>query len=156
MKMFLLALTIGSLLLSAACDVRVDRKMESEVLLKTDFEFAELSADSGAAKAFRHYMAPDAIQMPDGALPITGRDSIYASLAPYDGKFVLTWQPQLAEVAGSGDMGWTWGLYKSVYRDAQDSLHVSYGKYVNVWVKQPDGRWLVRVDIGNKNPSAAK
>ena len=136
------------------CDQNIDPEMASQELLQADRDFAALSADSGAANAFRHYMAVNAIQMPDGAMPMYGRDSIYASLAPFDGRYTLTWEPQLAEVSRSGDMGWTWGIYKGIYVDAQDSSHISHGKYVNVWKKQPDGQWRVRVDIGNKNQRA--
>ena len=45
-------------------------------LLKTDSLFAATSQDSGAAEAFRMYLAPDAMQMPSRANPIYGREEI--------------------------------------------------------------------------------
>jgi ketosteroid isomerase-like protein len=55
-------------------------------------------------------------------------------------------------VAESGDMGWTWEKYQVVV----DAETVSSGKYVNVWKKQADGSWKVRVDIGNQKPAQAQ
>ena len=101
--------------------------------------------------AFANYIAPDGMLLPrssDGA--IEGYESVIAVFGDDgDPGYKLLWQPQFAEVANSGDMGWTWGQYQVVV----DSQDVDTGKYVNVWKKQSDGSWKVRVDIGNQRPT---
>ena len=63
--------------------------------------------------------------------------------------FGLTWQPTRAEVASSGDMGYTIGTYELKF-DGQDGTPVvDSGKYMTVWKKQADGSWKVAVDMFN-------
>ena len=53
------------------------------------------------------------------------------------------------EVAGSGEIGFTWGIY---YLEAIDELgapFVAEGKYVFLWRKNED-RWEVILDITNQ------
>jgi ketosteroid isomerase-like protein len=66
--------------------------------------------------------------------------------------YVLDWSPKYAEVAKSGDMGYTWGTYNLAYKDENGEEQKSYGKYLNVWKKQTDGKWKVAVDMGNDSP----
>ncbi len=132
---------------SAQTDVEAERKK----LLDTDFEFARTSVKKGPSAAFYLYLADNAMQLPEGSLPIYGRTAIYETMKGdyYD----LLWTPVKAEVARSGELGWTWGKYIVTVREADGSTTNSYGKYLNIWRKQPDGKWKVIVDMGNKSPS---
>jgi ketosteroid isomerase-like protein len=49
-------------------------------------------------------------------------------------------------------MGYTWGTYLVMKKDEEDGEPHSYGKYMNIWKKQPDGSWKAAVDMGNKSP----
>lgn len=60
----------------------------------------------------------------------------------------LDWVPVAGGVAGSGDLGWTWGTYTATYPGPDGEMGESSGKYLNVWVMTDDG-WRVRVDMGN-------
>jgi len=117
-------------------------------LLQADKDFALLSERTDPKTAFAAYLAPDAMMIPRHGDPIVGFDNAIASFGEEQG-YELLWQPQLAEVTGSGEMGWTWGLYQVIVEGEQ----VSSGKYVNIWVKQPDGNWKVRMDMGNQEPA---
>ena len=121
---------------------------ESEVLLNADKEFAKLSLDKGAAIAFKEYLAEDAKQFPAGSLPVIGNENIFNGMKDYNESHVLEWEPQEAEVSVSGDMGYSWGFYKSYSKSEPEKI--KEGKYVNVW-KKIDGKWKVIVDIGNSN-----
>jgi ketosteroid isomerase-like protein len=146
--------TILLLILIGGCMKEIDIQKESEVLLNTDKEFAQASLNKGAAEAFNMFLADDALQMPQGGEPVKGRTNIYNDMLQSEGKSKLQWEPQFAEVAGSGDMGWTWGIYKVL--DINNEIVLSNGKYVNVWKKQDDGAWKVVIDIGNKSPDPVK
>ncbi|MGA7304187.1 MAG: DUF4440 domain-containing protein [Rhodothermales bacterium] len=121
---------------------------DASPLLETDLAFAKMSADSGAVAAFTMYLAEDAVQMPSGASPINGRDDIVAAMASGP-DMQLMWEPKHAEVAISGELGWTWGVYEAKFTDSGGEEVSSAGKYVNVWRKQDDGSWRVIVDMGN-------
>lgn len=146
------ALAVLFLLIACQATTPIDLQAETRSLMSADEAFAVLSAETNPKTAFAAYMAPDGMMLPrssEGA--IEGYESVIAVFGEDgDPGYKLLWQPQFAEVANSGDMGWTWGQYQVVI-DGQD---VDTGKYVNVWKKQPDGSWKVRMDIGNQRPPA--
>ena len=117
-------------------------------LLDADRAFAKLSADSGAVAAFSMYLADSAVQMPSGAAPITGRESIVEAMSSGP-DLKLLWEPRHAEIAISGELGWTWGIYEARFMSDEGEEVSSAGKYLNVWRKQDDGAWKVIVDMGN-------
>jgi ketosteroid isomerase-like protein len=135
-----------------ACKDNHSPVLSSDKLLQTDHEFAKLSSDSGAAYAFKSYLADDALMLPAGRYPVMGLDSIYASMSKNDGTYTLLWEPQKAEVAKSGELGWTWGKYTMTFLDEKGIEVHSYGKYLNIWKLNSDGSWKVLVDMGNKSP----
>jgi len=135
-----------------ACSQLADKEAEKEKLLQTDKEFAQFSVNNGAAEAFNEYLTDDALQLPAGNNPVQGVENIYNRMKDNQGNYVLDWSPQYAEVAKSGDMGYTWGTYSLAYKDENGEEQKSYGKYLNVWKKQADGKWKVAVDIGNDSP----
>lgn len=152
---------IGFIFLAlAGCDQRavdtppaqvIDLEQERQNLLQQDQRFAEVAYTEGVAEAYRRFMAADAIQLPDGGLAIGGRDAIYEDLlAQTEGaEFSLSWEPLEVEIAASGDLGYTWGIY---YYEALDELgapYVAEGKYVYLWRKNA-GRWELILDITNQ------
>jgi len=130
-----------------------DIDAETQALMEADQAFAALSAETNPKKAFSAYMAPDGMMLPRASAgAIVGYESVIAVFGEDgDPGYTLLWQPQFAEVANSGDMGWTWGQYQIVV----DGEAANTGKYVNIWQKQPDGSWKVRVDIGNQRPKVS-
>ena len=140
-----------SLFIFEYSSAQADVKPEWKKLLDTDFEFARTSVKKGPSAAFYLYLADNAMQLPEGSLPIYGRTAIYETMKGdhYD----LLWTPVKAEVAESGELGWTWGKFIVTVREADGSTATSYGKYLNIWRKQPDGKWKVIVDMGNESPS---
>ncbi len=59
----------------------------------------------------------------------------------------MTWKPKGANVAASGDLGYTYGVYE-IHTSAQDT--VLYGTYVSIWKKQQNGKWKFVLDSGNE------
>jgi len=145
---------ITAALIVAGCAGReaVDTVKEAERLLQTDREFAAASLQHGAADAFRMFLAGDAVMFSDGRQPVHGRESIYEIMKPGDSAYVLEWTPRSAEVAASGEMGWSWGEYTVTAEDSVGNSTKSYGKYLNVWKTDSAGNWKVAADIGNSSP----
>ncbi len=103
-------------------------------LLNADRSFSSLCGQRGAKDAFLVFLADTSIIFKPG--PVEGRD-YYEQVAP--GKSPsLTWTPELAEVSGSGDLGYTSGQFQSK----------NFGHYVTGWQKGEDGNWKAFVDIG--------
>jgi ketosteroid isomerase-like protein len=154
---------IAALLFLTGCDggldsslsaPAIDLEQERENLRQQDLRFAEAAYKDGVAKAYRRFMAEDAIQLPDGGLAIGGRDEIYAELSAItaDSDFSLTWEPLEVEVAASGELGFTWGIYYFESLDELGAPYVAEGKYVYLWRKNA-GRWELILDITNQSPT---
>ena len=120
-------------------------------LLDADWEFSRTSVKKGAAAAFYLYLTNNAMQLPEGSLPIYGKKAIFDTMM--QGDYILSWTPIKAEVAKSGELGWTWGKYIVVVIQEDGSEKTGYGKYLNIWRKDANGNWKVSVDMGNKSPS---
>jgi ketosteroid isomerase-like protein len=124
----------------------------TQSLFQTDRDFAQMSLEKGMAEAFNHYLAEDAILIRASGEPLVGREIIFNAMKASNGHIILTWEPQKAGVAESGDMGYTWGIYTSTAQD-QKGKTVTHGKYLNVWKRQTDGSWKLYIDIGNVDPT---
>jgi len=118
--------------------------------MRVDSEFAA-RARAGVAQAFREYAALDATSLPMGEAPLHGREAIAQTVVNLPAGSLL-WTPVAADIAKSGDLGYTWGTYALHSTDADGKLRVSHGKYITVWKKQPDGSWKFVMDIANPGP----
>ena len=127
------------------------REAAVESLMQTDRDFCTLARERGVPEAFRVFAAEDALLLPLGENPVRGRSAIFATMSEGP-KYELEWAPEAADVARSGDLGYTWG--KSVFRRPGDDGKpvVRHGKYLTVWKRQPDGTWKYVMDIGNPSP----
>lgn len=61
----------------------------------------------------------------------------------------ISWQVGRADVAHSGDLGYTSGTYEMTFNDPTGKTVSDKGKYVTVWKKQKNGSWKVLLDIFN-------
>lgn len=124
------------------------RRTDARVLLQTDLDFCALAQKLGVAEAFREFAAEDATLLPTGTAPVQGRSAIFELMAAGP-RSELTWTPVGADLAQSGDLGYTWGTseYRSAGPDGRPV--VRRGKYLTVWKRQPDGSWKYVMDIGN-------
>lgn len=126
-------------------------KSPDKLLLATDSLFARTSLEVGTAEAFNRFLAEDAILLPNGGVPVRGRQNIYANMNT-DTVGTLSWAPQHAEVAESGELGYTWGTYEYSRPSSDGTPSVHYGKYLNVWKKNEAGEYKLLVDMGNNSP----
>ena len=88
---------------------------------------------------------------------VTGKDAIAKFIASAFAlqDYKITWHPNKAEVARSGELGYTSGTYEMSFKDASGKTSSDKGKYVMVWKKQADGAWKVLLDISNSDLSPA-
>ncbi|SMD31980.1 protein of unknown function [Reichenbachiella faecimaris] len=122
--------------------------VNAEVLKETDRAFSQLSYEKGMNHAFETYIADDGVVLRNNSLPIVGKDTVInRHFSRPDSTFRLTWQPMFADIAKSGDLGYTYGTYL-ISSIAGDSLGV--GSYVSIWRQQADKSWKFVFDAGNE------
>jgi ketosteroid isomerase-like protein len=122
----------------------VDVDAERNALLQADLNFSRASEEKGTAQAFYEFLTPDGICLWDGEPPIHGRDAVKVHLAARPQGF-FTWQPSAADVARSGDLGFTCGtaIFQSKVTGPDEKPRISHSKYVTIWKKQSNSRWKV-------------
>lgn len=144
-----------SLALLTNCSYQTDSEQEKNSLLDTDRMFAETARSEGTVEAFHQYLAEDALLLIAGGPVVRGNQTIYERMMRNDNPSVtLDWEPIEADVSADGGLGYTWGRYTVFRKDSSstDLQAIGFGKYLNVWEKQEDGSWKVKIDIGNENP----
>ena len=119
-----------------------------QVLKKKDLEFSNLSYNQGVKEAFLSFVAADGVMLRDNSMPTEGKTEIEKLYKNFSNDVSLTWKPLYADVAQSGELGYTYGLYTLTKNVTTDSTIVSRGTYVTVWKKQPDGSWKWALDCG--------
>jgi len=131
----------------------IDPAALRDELLQADKDFSALAFDRGVAQAYEQFVADDAVQLPDGGMPLSGKqailDNVEASVG--DIEFSLSWEPVDALVSASGDLGYTWGFYYLETMGDDGELYAAEGKYANVWRRSETDGWQVILDVSNQN-----
>jgi len=146
MRITFLALLMLSLF---SCDLAFrkndDRINALNAMQQTDVDFAQMAEEKGFRKAFMEYMEEEAILLRDNHMPIIGADAVQYISSINDSSFNITWEPQGGDVAASGDMGFTYGLYQ-----LKTETEEQRGTYITIWRKQKDGKWKYALDAGTQ------
>ena len=136
---------IASLLLFAVAALGA----REDLLLQADREFAQAAAARGA-EGFISFFAEEVTLLGKEGAPIVGKAAASAVIRrgwalP---QYTLTWTPLHAELAKSGELGYTYGTYERKFLQDGKPFRET-GKYVTAWKKQRDGKWKVILDLGN-------
>ncbi len=120
-----------------------------KVLMDADEQFCNATRER-RLEGWMSYFAPDAAIFPIGRPTIDGKEGIRAFYEKVfgDPSFTLEWRPVKADIAASGELGYTYGTSDMKRKDASGKEIASKGKYTTIWKKQPDGSWKVALDIG--------
>ena len=124
------------------------------VLLKTDLQFSDMSEKEGMHKAFLAFFADSGVILQDNGYPLKGKNSLIElySKRP-DTSFILSWKSVFEKIAGSGDLGYTYGFYTRMIKSTGE---ISRGTYITIWEKQKDGSWKFVLDTGTEGLPAEK
>jgi ketosteroid isomerase-like protein len=124
---------------------QVDQAAEVESVKGADLAFAAL-AMSGVGEAFAAYVADDGANGGSGPEFSFGRDAVageFSTAQPGE----LRWAPEIADVAKSGDLGFTTGTAEVYLRNPDGSYTFQgIGRYLTVWKKQRTGEWRFVID----------
>ncbi len=135
-----------------ACENKVVNVAEENAkktleLLEVDRSFSTKSEKEGMKNAYIDYIDSNGVLLRPSQLPIVGANAIDFLIQQNDTDFSLTWNPQHAEVAASGELGFTYGIY-ALRPKTYDTIF--YGTYTNIWKKQSDGKWKLLLNAGSE------
>lgn len=119
-------------------------------LLQTDLAFSQLSEQKGRNAAFIAYASEHATMLRPNNMPVTGRDTIVSLFNAHpDSIYSLTWVPIRADVARSGELGFTYGTYSLKIK----GMGNEEGTYCTIWKKDKNHSWKFILDTGNEGLS---
>ncbi|HVR98666.1 MAG TPA: nuclear transport factor 2 family protein [Thermoanaerobaculia bacterium] len=119
-------------------------------LVQAEVAFSRWSVEKGMREAFLAFLADDGILFRPG--PVAGKEWWQAIKTPPSPVFLI-WRPVQAQVARSGELGWTtgpWELRKNGTGEVS-----SHGQFISVWKRRADGPWRVVIDAGISHPYPA-
>ncbi len=118
--------------------------------MNADIAFSDMSRQVGMKKAFLEYIDNEGVLLRPNHLPVIGAEAIDFLSLVNDTAYTLSWKHTKAEIAKSGDLGYSYGIYELKTKDT-----ILKGTYINVWKKRSDGAWKFILDSGNEGISQA-
>jgi ketosteroid isomerase-like protein len=116
-------------------------------LLEIETAFSDMSREKGMVEAFTFFADDEVVLLRPESYPIIGKNELIKSLEGVaDSTFSLTWKVTDAQIAKSGDLGYTFGIY--TMKLFNESGIVSKGTYVTIWKKNEEGEWKYVLDTG--------
>jgi ketosteroid isomerase-like protein len=122
-------------------------EQDKQEMLKADRAMNDMAAKEGFNSAILYYADSNIVKFENTRFPLIGKAVFAASFDKNRDLKNISWKPVNAEVAQSGDIGYTWGNWKFTAKDT-----TYYGNYFTAWKKQKDGSWKVTLDGGNSTP----
>lgn len=150
----LLSVTFSACLLKRPQQPTPNLEREKLMLMDADRAFSKMSEEEGMKTAFMDYIDSNGVLLRPGRYPVVGADAVDFLSQLNDKDYTMKWEPTGVEIARSGELGFTYGTYKVIYK-ASGGDSAFYGTYVNVWRKQSDGRWKYMLDSGNEGVGEA-
>jgi uncharacterized protein (TIGR02246 family) len=129
-----------------------------KAITDTEAQWSQATAANDFEKAISYY-AEDAVLMTPGAEALEGKTAIGSAMRARskDPAFSLHFKTSKADVAKSGELGYTWGAYQLSVTDPETHQVIhDHGSYVTTYRKQRDGSWKAEADIASSAVPPAK
>ncbi len=115
---------------------------------KAEADFEKARAERGL-EGWLSFFADDTADFSrTGPLTFTKEEMRKRLEKSFDPADKLTWHPVRVDVAESGDLAYSVGVWQLVTKDAEGKEVTQTGKYLTAWKKQKDGSWKVVADTG--------
>src|SRR5262245_52890493 len=116
-----------------------------DALIQAEKNFAAFSVNHSTKEAFLKFLDSTGIVFENGK-PVNGIEA-WNKREKRPG--VLNWHPQFAEIAESGDFGYTTGPW--TFQNSSNDSIAARGQYTTVWHIDKNGEWKFIVDLGVGN-----
>lgn len=127
-------------------NIRFESKEDITSLMEADRAASKESEQNGFNKSMLANVADSAVLLRPSHVPLKGTSLKNFLQQDTDSTFILSWQPDDAVVAASGELGFTYGIY--TLREKKDgSIH--QGTYATIWKRENKGKWKILLDTGN-------
>lgn len=126
---------------------RVAPEAARRALEDAERSLGSLAVAKGLETALGTNAAPAARFYRHGQLPFEGEGAATRAAATLPGS--VTYEPEKADVASSGDLGYTYGRYRN-----GSGATAQEGVFIRIWTRAPEGAWRVVIDFARQHPPA--
>jgi hypothetical protein len=133
------------LILLSVCLLQASAQKGIDGLIQSERNFAAYSVANSTKEAFLKFLDSAGIVF-DNSKPVNGIET-WNKREKRPG--VLNWYPQYAEIAISGDFGYTTGPW--TFQNSLNDTVIARGQYTTVWHINKNGEWKFLVDLGVSN-----
>ena len=124
-------------------------KGDAKVLAQLDDAWSAAAGQRDVDRVVSFYAA-DAVAYPPGASAARGTAAIHTAWEGIkDPNYSVSWRSTVAEVASSGEVGFTSGTFDESIKGTDGKVTHSTGKFLCIWKKQRDGSWKAVHDMWN-------
>jgi ketosteroid isomerase-like protein len=127
--------------LVALCPPAVADASDFEDMVAAERAFAADASARNTREAFLAAYDPDGIAFSPGP---ANAHRVWTARAPNKNR--LEWAPEVAEIAASGELGYTSGPWR--FTKEGDEQPSAFGHFFTIWRKNDQGKWKVLVDHG--------
>jgi len=120
---------------------------DKKELMEVDRAFSKMSEEKGMKNAFIEYIDSNGVLLRPDQMPVIGANAIDYLIQLSDTGFTFTWEPNGGDIATSGELGYTYGIYALKPKSKDTTI---YGTYVSIWKKEKNGKWKFVLDSGNE------
>lgn len=113
-----------------------------EELIQTEKNFAAWSVSYSTKEAFLKFLDSSGVVFDNGKA-VNGIE-FWSMREKRPG--ILNWQPRYAEIAPSGDLGYTTGPW--TFKKSENDTVLARGLYTTIWHTTKTGEWKFLVDLG--------
>lgn len=128
---------------------------EQRALMDADAAWAA-AAEAADIDTILTFWADDAINYFPGMPPAVGKPAIETLVRENRGRgeFSLSWHATHAEVAATGDLGYTSGPFEMSSRVAGNEWVTQSGHYLCIWKKDASGNWKCAMETSVIGPAS--
>lgn len=127
-------------------NVRFESNEDINSIIAADKEMSKTSEQQGFNKSMLASLSDSAVLLRPDHAPLKNA-LLQAFLQDgADSNYIVTWEPGSATVAASGELGFTYGIYKA--RNKKDGSTMQ-GTYTTIWKRAPKGKWQMVLNSGN-------
>jgi hypothetical protein len=120
----------------------MDAGLLSKELSDRDKQFMTIWEKNPLPSAYISFLEPGARLQLKGHLPTTNKDTINSYIAGLDK--TLIWETSGSGAAGSGDLGYTYGLLR-----IHNTPKMRKGHYARIWKKRSGDSWKIELEMMN-------
>jgi len=109
------------------------------------------AVNSGNAAAIEECLDEGVIFMGPGAPAIRGKTAVIAEVETWVKEGATNVSFEIMEVVGDGGIAYQVGTYSSDHPQDDGVIKTDRGKYVDIFRRQEDGSWKIRLSIQNSD-----